>query len=140
MSLNGYDISDDENYESILKSLFLNERADTVVSVMNLESRTYYVLFKAVLNKGYSAVGDENPGESIQGILSFWISPRKLIGNFEIPNATTIDLHSESSNLSGRKLIYASGPSLDSRSGFRASSFSEDTSIQFPFTSIFCPD
>ncbi len=136
LSMNGYDISDDENYESILKSLFLNERTDTVVSVMNLESGTYYVLFKAVLNKGYSAVGNTNSGESIRGILSFWISPRKLIGNFEIPDTMTIDLHSESSNLSGRKLIFNNIPSADIRNSFLVSRLSEKSSILLPSYSV----
>ena len=136
ISMNGFDISDDENYESVLKSLFLNERADTVVSVMNLESSTYYVLFKAVHNKGYFATGDANPGDSIRGILSFWINPGKLIGNFEIPNTMTVDLHSESSNLSGRKLIFNSVPSEDIRNSFLVSSLSEKASILFPSYSV----
>ena len=136
ISLNGYDISDDENYESILKSLFLNERADTVVSVVNLESGTYYVMFRAVFNKGYSAAGDVNLGDSIRGILSFWINPSKLIGNFEIPDTLTVDLYSESSNLSGRKLIFNSIPSADIRNSFLVSSLSEKASILFPSHSV----
>ncbi|MCK5433090.1 MAG: hypothetical protein KAJ03_10115, partial [Gammaproteobacteria bacterium] len=103
---------------------------------MNLESSTYYVLFKAMHNKGYFAAGDATPGDSIRGILSFWINPGKLIGNFEIPNTMTVDLHSESSNLSGRKLIFNSVPSADIRNSFLVSSLSEKASILFPSYSV----
>ncbi len=129
------DIRKDENFESILKLLLVEGNTEPVVSVVTLESNRYYILFKAVLNKDYSA-DDELSTGPIQGILCLLINPEKLVEYSNIANTLMVDLHSESSNISGRKLIYTSGPSLAARSGFLASSFSEDSSIQFPSYSI----
>ncbi len=130
------EIIKDENFENILKFLFMDGSSDPVVSVVTLESSMYYILLKPVLSNDYSVVDDGASTSSIQGIVCLLINPEGLIEYSNISNTLMVDLHSESSNLSGRKLIYTSGPSLVSRSGFRASSFSEDTSIQFPLYSV----
>ena len=51
-AISGHEIRDIENYETILKSLYLNEGTEPVVSVVNLESGKYYVLFKAIVKEG----------------------------------------------------------------------------------------
>ena len=130
------DIIKDENFENILKFIFLDGSSEAVVSVVTLESSMYYILLKPVFNNDYSVVDDGDSTGSIQGIVCLLINPEGLIEYSNISNTLMVDLHSESSNLSGRKLIFTSGPSLVSRSGFRASSFSEDTSIQFPLYSV----
>jgi len=130
------DIIKSEDFENVLKFLLLDESNQSVVSVVTLESNKYYILFKPVLNNDYSAVDDEGSTTSIQGFLCLLINPEKLVGDSSISNTLMVDLHSESSNLSGRKLIFTSAPSLVSRSGFLASSFSEDASIQFPAYSV----
>ena len=130
------DIIKNEDFENVLKFLLLDESSQSVVSVVTLESNKYYILFKPVLNNDYSAVDDEGSTTSIQGFLCLLINPEKLVGDSSISNTLMVDLHSESSNLSGRKLIFTSAPSLVSRSGFLASSFSEDASIQFPAYSV----
>ena len=130
------DIIKSEDFENVLKFLLLDESSQSVVSVVTLESNKYYILFKPVLNNDYSAVDDEGSTNSIQGFLCLLINPEKLVGDSSISNTLMVDLHSESSNLSGRKLIFTSAPSLVSRSGFLASSFSEDASIQFPAYSV----
>jgi len=134
-AISGHEIRDIENYENILKSLYLNEGTEPVVSVVNLESGKYYVLFKAVLNKGYSAAEDGNPEDSVRGILSLLISPEKLIEHSVIPDTLDIKLYSESSGLSGRKLIYSVLPA-NIRSGILVSNFSHDASIQLPSYSV----
>ncbi|MEE8233343.1 MAG: ATP-binding protein, partial [Gammaproteobacteria bacterium] len=126
---------DIEDYKTILKSLYLNEGTEPIVSVVNLESGKYYVLFKAMLNEGYSAAIDGKPEDSIRGILSLLISPEKLIEYSGIPDTLNVDLYSESSSLSGRKLIYSVSPA-NIRSGFLVSSFSHDASIQLPSYSV----
>ncbi len=123
------EIIKDENFENILRYLLVDGSSEAVVSVVTLESSMYYILLKPVLNDGDST-------SSIQGIVCLLVNPEGLIEYSNISNTLMVDLHSESSNLSGRKLIFTSGPSLVSRSGFRASSFSEDTSIQFPLYSV----
>lgn len=130
-----HEIRDIENYETILKSLFLNEGTEPVVSVVNLGSDKYYVLFKAILNEGYSAAIDGKPEDSIRGIILLLVSPEKLIEHSGIPDTLKVDLYSESSNLSGRKLIYSVSPA-NIRSGILVSSFSHDVSIQLPSYSI----
>ena len=130
------DITKNEDFENVLKFLLLDESSQSVVSVVTLESNKYYILFKPVVNNDYSAVDDEGSTTSIQGFLCLLINPEKLVGDSSISNTLMVDLHSESSNLSGRKLIFTSAPSLVSRSGFLASSFSEDASIQFPAYSV----
>jgi len=102
---------------------------------VKLESGKYYVLFKAVLNKGYSAAENGNPEDSVRGVLSLLISPEKLIEHSVIPDTLDINLYSESSGLSGRKLIYSVSPA-DIRSGILVSSFSHDASIQLPSYSV----
>lgn len=134
-AISGHEIRDIENYETILKSLYLNEGTEPVVSVVDLESGKYYVLFKAMLNEGYTAAIDGKPEDSIRGILSLLISPEKLIGHSGIPDTLMVDLYSESSSLSGRKLIYSISPAK-TRSGFLVSSFSHDASIQLPTYSV----
>jgi len=129
------DIIQDENFESVLKFLLVDGNTEPVVTVVTLESSRYYILFKAVLNKDYSADDGLSTGP-ILGILCLLINPEELIEFSNIANTLMVDLHSESSNLSGRKLIYASGLSFTGRSGFLASSFSEDSSIQFPLYSV----
>jgi len=123
------EIIKNENFENILKFLLVDGSSEAVVSVVTLESSMHYILLKPVLNDGDST-------SSIQGIVCLLVNPEGLIEYSNISNTLMVDLHSESSNLSGRKLIFTSGPSLVSRSGFRASSFSEDTSIQFPLYSV----
>jgi len=130
-----HEIRDIENYETILKSLFLNEGTEPVVSVVNLGSDKYYVLFKAILNEGYSAAIDGKPEDSIRGIILLLVSPEKLIEHSGIPDTLKVDLYSESSNLSGRKLIYSVSPA-NIRSGILVSSFSHDVSIQLPSYSV----
>ncbi len=130
------DIIKNENFENILNFLLLDGSSEPVVSVVTLESSRYYIMLKPVLNKDYSVVDDGDFTGSIQEILCLLINPEKLIDYSNVSRTLMVDLHSESSNLSGRKLIFTSGPSLDSRSGFRASSFSEDTSMQFPLYSV----
>ena len=130
-----HEIRDIENYETILKSLFLNEGTEPVVSVVNLGSDKYYVLFKAILNEGYSAAIDGKPEDSIRGIILLLVSPEKLIEYSGIPDTLKVDLYSESSNLSGRKLIYSVSPA-NIRSGILVSSFSHDVSIQLPSYSV----
>lgn len=130
-----HEIKDIENYETILKSLFLNEGTEPVVSVVNLGSSKYYVLFKAMLNEGYSAAIDGKPEDSIRGIILLLVSPEKLIEYSGIPDTLKVDLYSESSNLSGRKLIYSVSPA-NIRSGILVSSFSHDVSIQLPSYSV----
>ena len=133
--ISGHEIRDIEDYGTILKSLYLNEGTEPVVSVVNLESGKYYVLFKAMLNEGYSAAIDGKPEDSIRGILSLLISPEELIEHTGIPDTLKVDLYSESSSLSGRKLIYSVSPT-NIRSGILVSSFSHDASIQLPSYSI----
>jgi len=135
-SIDMEEIINNENLENILKSLFMNDETDPVVSVVTLGSKRYYVLFKAVLNEDYIDVGQRNLADSIRGVLYLIISPEKLIEYSEIPNTLTVDVHSESSNLSGRNLIFNSDASLDSRNGFLVSSFNKDASIQLPSYSI----
>ena len=130
------DIIKNENFENILNFLLLDGSSEPVVSVVTLESSRYYIMLKPVLNKDYSVVDDGDFTGSIQEILCLLINPEKLIDYSNVSRTLMVDLYSESSNLSGRKLIFSSGPSLDSRSGFRASSFSEDTSMQFPLYSV----
>ena len=130
------EIKKDEIFENVLKSLLLDRSSDPVVSVVTLESTRYYILFKTVLNKGYFTT-DNGPSEDpIQGVLCLLINPEKLIKYSKISSNLMVDLHSESSNLSGRKLIFTSGPLVNIRSGFLASSFNEDASIQFPLYSV----
>lgn len=129
------DIRKDEDFENVIKYLLVDGNAEPNVSVVNLESSRYYILFKSVLNKDYSADSGLSTGP-IKGILCLLINPEELIESSNIANTLMIDLHSESSNLSGRKLIFTSDPSLASRSGFLASSFGEDSSIQFPSYSV----
>jgi two-component system sensor histidine kinase/response regulator len=136
MSMNAQDIIKNENFENILKFLLLDESSQAVVSVITVESNRYYILFKPVLNKDYSTVDDEDSTSPIQGILCLLINPETLVGLATISSTMMVNLHSESSNLSGRKLIFTSGPSLEKKSGFLASSFSEDASIQFPLYSV----
>jgi len=130
------DIIKDENFENILKFILVDGSSDPVVSVVTLKSNVYYILLKPVFNNDYSVVDNGGTTDSIQGIVCLLINPEELIEFSNISNTLMVDLHSESSNLSGRKLIYTSAQSIDSRSGFRASSFSEDTSIQFPLYSV----
>ena len=130
------EIKKDEIFENVLKSLLLDRSSDPVVSVVTLESTRYYILFKTVLNKGYFTT-DNGPSEDpIQGVLCLLINPEKLIKYSKISSNLMVDLHSESSNLSGRKLIFTSGPLVNIRRGFLASSFNEDASIQFPLYSV----
>ncbi len=130
------DIISDENFENVLKILLLDGSSEPVVSVVTLESSRYYILFRAVLNEGNTPVDDGFPMSPIQGILCLFINPEKLVDYSNISNTLRVILVSESSNLSGRKLIFVSDSSLDKRSGFLASSFSEDASVQFPLYSI----
>ncbi len=133
-SIADYDIRDIDDYETILKSLYLNEGEDPILSIVNLKSGKYYVLFKAMFNEDYSSVIDGKPKKSIRGILSLLISPEKLIEHSGIPDTLKVDLYSESSGLSGRQLIYNASPT-NSRKGIMISSFIYDASIQFEFAS-----
>ncbi|RKZ46984.1 MAG: hypothetical protein DRQ58_07600, partial [Gammaproteobacteria bacterium] len=136
ISMDVQDLIENENFENVLEFILADESSEPVVSVVTLESNKYYILFKPVLNQDYSAVDDEDSTGSTQGILCLLINPEKLVGLSNISSTLMVDLHSESSNLSGRKLIFTSGPSLEERSGLLASSFSEDASIQFPLYSV----
>jgi len=134
-AISGHEIGDIENYETVLKSLYLNEGTEPVVSVVNLGSGKYYVLFKAMLNEGYAAAIDGKPEDSIRGVLFLLVSPEKLIEKSRIPDTLKVDLYSESSSLSGRQLIYSVSPS-NIRSGVLVSSFNHDISIQLPSHSV----
>lgn len=129
-------ITKDENFENVLKYLLLDRSSDPVVTVVTLESTMYYILFKTVLNKDYFANDNGYSEDPIQGILCLLINPERLIEYSKISSNLVVELHSESSNLSGRKLIFTSGPVVNIRSGFLASSFNEDVSIQFPLYSV----
>lgn len=136
MSINEYDIRKDENYKIILKSLFINKETETVTSIVNLESKKHYVLLKPISNKHDTLARNGDPKDSIRGFFSLLINPDKLIEHSEIPNTLRVDLYSESSNLSGRKLIYSSIPSTDTRNGLLISNIDKEISIQFPSYSV----
>jgi two-component system sensor histidine kinase/response regulator len=136
MSEVAQDIIKNEDFENVLKFLLLDESSQAVVSVVTLESNKYYILIKPLINKDYIAVNDESSTSLFQGVLCILINPETLVGYSSISNTLLVELHSESSNLSGRKLIFSSASSLEKRSGLLASSFSEDTSIQFPLYSV----
>ncbi len=129
-------VKNDENFRNVLKSLFLDASSDPVVTVVTLESAMYYILLKTVSNRDY--FGNENiPLEDrVQGILCLLINPEKLIERSRISSNSMIDLYSESSNLSGRKLIFTNGPLVNTRSGFLTTNFNEDALIQFPLYSV----
>ena len=136
MSVVAQDIIKNEDFENVLKFLLLDETSQAVVSVVTLDSNEYYILIKPLINKDYIAVNDESSTSLFQGVLCILINPETLVGYSSISNTLLVELHSESSNLSGRKLIFSSASSLEKRSGLLASSFSEDTSIQFPLYSV----
>jgi signal transduction histidine kinase/CheY-like chemotaxis protein len=129
-------IHKNENFENALKSLLVDGSTEAVVSVVTLESSSYYILLKPVFNKDSPSVGSEHSINSVKGILYLLINPEKMMGNSKITNTLLVKLHSESSNLGGRKLIFTTASILAQRSGFLASSFNEDASIQFPLYSV----
>jgi signal transduction histidine kinase/CheY-like chemotaxis protein len=135
-SIGIHDIRNNDNFDNILKSLLMQDEIEPVVSVINLESKKYYALFKAIRSEDNTEIGVRNVEDSIKGILCLLISPEKLIEYSEIPNTLTVDLYSESSNLIGRNLIFNSVASLDNRDGFLVSSFNRDASIQLPSYSV----
>ncbi len=131
----GHDIATDKNFENILKSLFLNEGSEPVVSVIELNTNKYYVLLKEIRNKNVTESANVEHNNSLRGVLCPLIDPDKLVEHTEIPDALMVELYSESSSLSGRKLIFSSIPEKTINS-FLVSRFSEDASIQLPSYSV----
>lgn len=131
----GHDIATDQNFENVLKSLFLNEGSEPVVSVIELESNRYYVLLKEIRNRNIPESAEVDHENTIRGVLCLLIDPEKLVVHSQIPDSLTVDLYSESSSLSGRKLIFNRIPSIKSHS-FKVTRFNEDASIQLPSYSV----
>ena len=105
--LHGYDINGDGKYSDVLRNIFGNKNSSPIFSVIQLNSKSYYVLFQVVLNESYQSISDADPISSIKGIVSIIIDPNKLFGQFPPNKNLVFEPYTDSSNFRRRQHVFS---------------------------------
>jgi signal transduction histidine kinase/DNA-binding response OmpR family regulator len=133
----GYDINSDNAFSEIIRSLFLSDYSAPIPSIINTGANLNYGIFKVLLNEKQSGKYEAVRADNIKGILSVIVNPAKYFGETQIPHDLSLALHSISSGISGKQLLYKKAAKTNNKSKiWLVTTLAKDILIQLPSYSI----
>lgn len=127
---------DHEYFDRILQSLSFSDRENGVAFMLRLGSREYYVLLRGISDAPAVLTSVKDYSNVFDGLLFLLIDPQKIIKRSDISPTLLVNLHDESSSLSGRKLLFSVADDRSTEMGWQAYKFIHNSIIQLPAHSM----